>query len=77
MKKQVYPNRKSTSDLPQQPRYAPRVGDVVRVPGLDDVFGVVDTADPAIVVLQNKAGRTFRVGRLALELVAAGEWKAA
>ena len=63
--------------MKQPPRYAPRVGDCVRVPGLVDTFGVIDTADPAIVVLQNRDGKTFRVGRLALELVAAGEWKAA
>lgn len=52
----------------QQP-YAPRAGDTVRVIGMSETFGVVDTTDPALVTLRNQNGKEFRVGWRVLEEV--------
>ena len=60
-----------------QPAYRPRVGDTVSIKGRTETYGVIEVSDPSLVTLQNADGKTFRVGRLALELVKRGEWRAA
>lgn len=43
-----------------------RVGDSVRVDGMNTVFEVLDVTDPATVTLRAPSGATVRAGRFAV-----------
>jgi len=53
-----------------QPAYCPIVGDQVRILGHCEVYRVVHTDDLALITLESRHGKQFKVGRKALESVA-------
>lgn len=53
----------------QQPAYRHRVGERGWIVGKAEIFGVTDTSDMYLVMLKSRAGRQFRAGRKALEMV--------